>query len=104
MSVWNDIEKQLQNVLEEPVQLSAPQAVGGGSINQSCRISSGQQSWFVKLNRAERLNMFVAEAEGLKIMSGYELFFYQGVNAFELFCGRHVDETALRRALLETVE
>ncbi len=45
-----------------------------------------------------------AEAEGLKIMSGYELFFYQGVNAFELFCGRHVDETALRRALLETVE
>lgn len=42
-----------------------------------------------------------AEAEGLKLMSGYELFFYQGVNAFELFCGRRVDEAALRQALLE---
>ncbi len=41
-----------------------------------------------------------AEAVGLKIMSGYELFFYQGVNAFEIFCGLRVDEAALRRALL----
>ena len=68
MPVWHAIETQLQDVLGKPVQLSAPQAVGGGSINQSCRVSSGQQSWFVKLNRAERLNMFVAEAEGLKAL------------------------------------
>ncbi len=68
MSVWHAIEKQLQDVLGEPVRLSAPQRVGGGSINQSCRVTSGQQSWFVKLNRAERLDMFVAEAEGLKAL------------------------------------
>ena len=69
MPVWHAIEMQLQDVLGEPVNLSAPQTVGGGSINQSCRVNSGQQSWFVKLNRAESLGMFVAEAEGLKALS-----------------------------------
>lgn len=68
MSVWQHIEKQLQDETGEPLKLSAPQSVGGGSINQSCRVSSGQQSWFVKLNRAEMLDMFVAEAEGLKAL------------------------------------
>jgi len=68
VSVWQTIEKQLQEVLGETLQLSAPRAVGGGSINQCCQVSSGQQSWFVKLNRAEKLDMFVAEAEGLKAL------------------------------------
>ncbi|MFQ5642223.1 MAG: fructosamine kinase family protein [Thiogranum sp.] len=68
MSVWRAIEKQLQEVLGEQVRLSAPRAVGGGSINQSCRVSSGQQSWFVKLNRANMLDMFAAEAEGLEAL------------------------------------
>lgn len=38
---------------------------------------------------------------GLAILSGYELFFYQGIHAFKLFTGRDVDETRLRAALLE---
>ncbi|QDL92425.1 shikimate dehydrogenase [Paroceanicella profunda] len=42
-----------------------------------------------------------AEAEGLAIMSGYELFFYQGLHAVEIFHGRPVDEAALRAALKE---
>lgn len=40
-----------------------------------------------------------ASAAGLKILSGYELFFYQGIQAFEIFTGRRVDEEALRAAL-----
>ncbi len=40
-----------------------------------------------------------AEAEGLAIISGYELFFSQGVDAWRLFAGQEVDQTALRRAL-----
>lgn len=43
-----------------------------------------------------------AHSRGLEILSGYELFFYQGVNAFELFTGRQVDEARLRAALMET--
>jgi shikimate dehydrogenase len=32
-------------------------------------------------------------------MSGYELYFYQGVDAFRLFAGQDVDASALRAAL-----
>ncbi|WP_265518656.1 shikimate dehydrogenase family protein [Nitratireductor luteus] len=44
-----------------------------------------------------------AEAAGLDFISGYELFFYQGVDAFEIFTGTRVSEldTLRRRLLLE---
>jgi shikimate dehydrogenase len=40
-----------------------------------------------------------SKATGVDILSGYELFLYQGVHAFELFTGQKVDTAALRRAL-----
>lgn len=43
--------------------------------------------------------LLAAKAAGLSIMSGYELFFFQGVDAFRLFTGRDVDQAALRQAL-----
>ena len=42
-----------------------------------------------------------ARAAGLATMSGYELFFHQGVDAFRIFTGREVDQKALRAALTE---
>ena len=42
-----------------------------------------------------------AAAEGLQVMSGYELYFYQGLHAFKIFHGRPIDEAVLRAALLE---
>ena len=41
-----------------------------------------------------------AEAEGLKIISGYELFFFQGVHAWAHFSGLPLDEARLRADLL----
>jgi len=42
-----------------------------------------------------------AEAAGARVLSGFELFFYQGVHAFERFSGRRLDDAdALKRALL----
>lgn len=41
---------------------------------------------------------------GVEVLSGYELFFYQGVHAFRLFTGQSVDEQALRAALLKPVD
>ncbi|MCF3640179.1 shikimate dehydrogenase [Rhizobium sp. TRM95111] len=38
-------------------------------------------------------------AAGVEIISGYELFFHQGVDAFHLFTGATVDAEALRREL-----
>ena len=40
-----------------------------------------------------------ARAAGLEVMSGHELYFHQGVDAFRLFTGRQVDQTALRGVL-----
>ena len=40
-----------------------------------------------------------AEKAGLEVLSGYELFFHQGVDAFRLFTGMKVDAAALRNAL-----
>jgi shikimate dehydrogenase len=42
-----------------------------------------------------------AEAEGLRIISGYELYFYQGFHAIEIFHGVSLDEAVLRDALKE---
>jgi len=41
-----------------------------------------------------------AEAEGLKIISGYELYFGQGVDAWAIFTGLPLDHKALRADLL----
>jgi shikimate dehydrogenase len=40
-----------------------------------------------------------ASVAGLRTVSGYELFFHQGVHAFRHFTGFDVDEFALRKAL-----
>lgn len=42
-----------------------------------------------------------AAAAGMAIISGYELFFFQGVHAWKIFQGTTLDEAALRAALLE---
>jgi shikimate dehydrogenase len=43
-----------------------------------------------------------ARAAGLQVMSGYELYFHQGVDAFRLFTGKNVDQAALRDVLAQT--
>ena len=43
--------------------------MGGGCINTAVKLSDASQSWFVKLNRAELLPMFEAEAAGLHALS-----------------------------------
>lgn len=42
-----------------------------------------------------------AAAEGLKVLSGYELYFYQGLHAISIFHGVDMDEAILRAALEE---
>ena len=44
-----------------------------------------------------------AEAAGAQVMSGYELYYFQGVDAYEIFTGVHLDDhETLRARLLET--
>ncbi len=53
----------------EPFEPRPPSPIGGGCINTAVRLSDHRRSFFVKLNSAERLEMFAAEAEGLGEMA-----------------------------------
>lgn len=69
MIVWQDIERSLSTTLNCRLRLASPRSVGGGSINQAYRVDSSRGPFFIKLNRADRLDMFTAEAEGLDALS-----------------------------------
>ncbi len=59
------------------------------------------QSWAFDAVYTPIETRFLLDARnaGLEVLSGYELFFYQGVDAFEIFSGVRVDEARLRKAL-----
>lgn len=62
---WQLITQQITAITGEPFTVRHNSTVGGGCINQAVRLSDGQRHFFVKLNSANRLGMFEAEAEGL---------------------------------------
>lgn len=62
---WQNIAASISGALGEPFQAERHSSIGGGCINSAFCIEGGGLSFFVKLNRADRLEMFVAEAEGL---------------------------------------
>ena len=49
-----------------PFAIGQTQSVGGGCINNATVLQDSQRRFFVKLNDAERVSMFEAEAEGLR--------------------------------------
>jgi fructosamine-3-kinase len=65
MGLWEDIQADISRCSGRAVQLSAPDSVGGGCINQTYRLPSSCGDFFVKLNDAGGLDMFEAEAAGL---------------------------------------
>lgn len=64
-SLWQAIERAVSDALGEPFRVRAERAVGGGCINEAVCLEGANRSIFVKLNRADRLAMFEAEAAGL---------------------------------------
>lgn len=78
--------------------------LGMGGINGSAfpeRLLAGRDWAFDAVyTPVETQFLREAQAAGLDILTGYELFFHQGIDAFRLFTGASVDPAALRRALL----
>jgi len=64
--LWDEIGARMADSLGRPVRLAAPAPVGGGCINQAFGVDSDRGRFFVKLNDASGLDMFAAEAEGLR--------------------------------------
>lgn len=67
--VWSEIASRISTAAGGDWHQASRQPMGGGSINQAFRLSNGNNSWFIKLNSADRLEMFAAEAEGLQALA-----------------------------------
>ena len=66
--MWTEIAAAITQATETPFQIEATNSVGGGCINRGYKISGSSRNYFVKLNQPSLLDMFVAEALGLKQM------------------------------------
>jgi fructosamine-3-kinase len=69
VSDWRRIAGHIAAVSGAAFEPTPPRSVGGGCINEAVTLSDGEHGYFVKLNRADRLDMFEAEAEGLAEMA-----------------------------------
>jgi protein-ribulosamine 3-kinase len=66
MTDWNVLAAAISSATQQPFRLSTRADIGGGCINQACRID-GQDGrhFFIKLNSADKAAIFAAEAAGL---------------------------------------
>lgn len=65
MHAWHDISVQISAATNTHFTVKESRSIGGGCINQAYYITDGAQRYFVKLNTADSLAMFEAEAAGL---------------------------------------
>lgn len=63
---WNHIADAIAAASGKPFVLQRADSIGGGCINSAYRLLGERQSYFIKLNDANRLDMFEAEADGLQ--------------------------------------
>lgn len=66
--MWTQIDAQISEAINTSFESRDRRSVSGGCINQGYRVSDGTQAFFVKLNQANQLEMFEAEALGLEQM------------------------------------
>lgn len=69
MTPWPEIAEAIADATAEAFAPHPPDAIGGGCINSAFRLSDGRRDFFVKTNRADRVGMFTAEAEGLAALA-----------------------------------
>ncbi len=70
--MWPSIAKEISQATNTSFEITNTRSVGGGCINQGYKISGNSQNYFVKVNQANQVEMFVAEALGLKQMAATE--------------------------------
>ena len=70
--MWEVIKKEITQATNTPFEITNKRSVGGGCINQGYKVSGNNQDYFVKVNQANQVEMFQAEALGLKQMAASE--------------------------------
>ena len=66
--MWTEIASQISKVTGKTFEIKNRRSVGGGCINQGYCLIGDTTNFFVKLNQASQVQMFEAEALGLKQM------------------------------------
>jgi fructosamine-3-kinase len=64
--MWNQIADRISQVSSTKFQVESRRSVSGGCINQGYAITGNELTYFVKINQASQVDMFEAEAFGLK--------------------------------------
>lgn len=64
--MWDQIAAHISRAINKDFQPTHCRPVSGGSINQAYSLKDGDRIYFVKLNQANWLDMFEAEALGLQ--------------------------------------
>ena len=70
--MWDEIVKQISAATGKAFRLAKASPVGGGCINEAYRLDGEGGPFFAKLNRADKLEMFEAEADGLRDIAATE--------------------------------
>ena len=66
--MWTEIARAITQKTGQDFAIANTRSVGGGCINQGYKIDGNSAEYFVKLNDASQVEMFAAEALGLKQM------------------------------------
>ena len=66
---WDSISDAISVANNQQFRLQRVDSIGGGCINSAYRLVGERNKYFVKLNQADRLDMFEAEAEGLRALA-----------------------------------
>lgn len=66
--IWTEISQAISDKTHSEFELENRRSVGGGCINQAYQLIGKQKSYFLKLNRANQVEMFAAEALALEEM------------------------------------
>ncbi len=67
---WQVIAERIEQATGRPFSVTESRPVGGGDINEAYRLRNDERTYFVKLNRPAAVDMFEAEAEGLREIAG----------------------------------
>ena len=65
MSEYDNIAAKISETTGNEFVITGERHAGGGCINDAVVLTGGKASYFVKMNQAQMLHMFEAEAEGL---------------------------------------
>lgn len=68
MRIWQAVANQISEATGETVVFRGVRPLGGGCINRAVALASEAATYFIKHNRPEQLETFVAEAEGLRAL------------------------------------